>query len=115
MGDHQQGQYLGVSPQTPPSPGGSLGRENALPKRLEAYRRLQDIKGLASPQSAPVRCSPGKAGLCSAAASGLALDIFPLHENMVMRFKHANTLKRHRFPSELISNSLVSDPNSMMD
>ena len=51
-----------------------------MPKLPQAYGKLQDIKGLASPQSSPVRCSPGGAGLCSAAACELALDIFPLQE-----------------------------------
>ena len=55
--------------------------EDPMPKPPQAYGKLQDIKGLASPQSSPVRCSPGGAGLRSAAACGLALDIFPLQEH----------------------------------
>lgn len=42
-------------------------RERAHPSRRQ---------GSASPRSSPVRCSPGSAWLCSAAASGLALDPF---------------------------------------
>ncbi len=61
---------------------------NLMPKLLQAYGKLHDIKGLASPQSSPVRCSPGGAGLRSAAACGLVLDIFLLQGNAVMQFMH---------------------------
>ena len=46
--------------------------EDPMPKPPQAYGKLQDIKGLASPQSSPVRCLPGGAGLRSAAACALA-------------------------------------------
>ena len=50
--------------------------EDPMPKPPQAYGKLQDIKGLASPQSSPVRCSPGGAGLRSAAAAGWPLTSF---------------------------------------
>ena len=77
--------------------------EDPMPKPPQAYGKLQDIKGLASPQSSPVRCSPGGAGLRSAAACGLALDIFPLQEHLVMHFTHVRNQSRCRFPSDLVN------------